>query len=53
MPLTAGIILPGVTRISLLELAREWKEFNVTERIITMEDIKKALAENRVSYVYI
>lgn len=43
-----GLILPGVTRLSLLELAREWKEFHVTERNITMAEIVEAHAENRV-----
>uniref|UniRef100_H2ZG12 Branched-chain-amino-acid aminotransferase n=1 Tax=Ciona savignyi TaxID=51511 RepID=H2ZG12_CIOSA len=48
MPLDKGIVLPGVTRSSLMELAREWNEFKVTERIITMADITKALSENRL-----
>ena len=49
MPLNAGIVLPGVTRSSLMELARSWGEFKVVERIITMKDIVNALNENRVS----
>lgn len=44
-----GLILPGITRDSILHLAREWREFKVTERPITMFEIKKALQENRVS----
>ncbi|CAD6193341.1 unnamed protein product [Caenorhabditis auriculariae] len=47
-PLHKGLILPGVTRDSLLELAREMNEFKVSERIFYMEDVKKALAENRL-----
>ena len=43
-----GLILPGVTRLSLLELAREWKEFVVTERTINMAEIVEAAAEKRV-----
>ena len=48
MPLHEGIVLPGVTRASLIELAESWGEFKVTERIITMKDIMAALDENRV-----
>ncbi|XP_078484488.1 branched-chain-amino-acid aminotransferase, cytosolic [Ciona intestinalis] len=48
MPLGEGIVLPGVTRSSLIELAHEWNEFKVTERIITMADITNALNENRM-----
>jgi len=47
-PLDAGLILPGVTRHCLLELAREWGEFKVSERPITMNDIKVALKEERL-----
>ena len=48
MPLNEGIVLPGVTRNSLLELARGWNEFKVVEKVITMKDIVTALNENRV-----
>eukprot|EP00291_Cryptomonas_curvata_P012767 CAMPEP_0172190546 /NCGR_PEP_ID=MMETSP1050-20130122/23177_1 /TAXON_ID=233186 /ORGANISM="Cryptomonas curvata, Strain CCAP979/52" /LENGTH=275 /DNA_ID=CAMNT_0012865439 /DNA_START=152 /DNA_END=976 /DNA_ORIENTATION=+ len=34
-----GIILPGVTRASILELARAWGEFRVTERRYTMAEV--------------
>ncbi|KAK9707682.1 branched-chain-amino-acid transaminase bat2 [Basidiobolus ranarum] len=37
-----GMILPGVTRDSILSLAREWNEFKVSERKITMSEIIKA-----------
>lgn len=43
-----GLILPGVTRMSLLELAREWNEFTVTERQINMAEIVEAYNEHRV-----
>lgn len=39
----------GVTRRSILELAREWGEFKVTERFVTMPEVVKAHAEGRVS----
>lgn len=43
-----GTILPGVTRDSLLTLARHWNEFIVSERKITMHQIIKASHENRL-----
>jgi branched-chain amino acid aminotransferase len=44
-----GIILPGITRNSILHLAREWGQFKVSEKIFTMHDVKKYLYEGRVS----
>jgi len=46
-----GLILPGVTRLSLLELAREWKEFRVSERSINMAEIIQAHEEKRVRII--
>lgn len=43
-----GTILPGVTRQSILDLARTWKEFDVSERKFTIHDIVKASKENRL-----
>jgi len=43
-----GLILPGVTRLSLLELAREWKEFKVVERQINMSEIIQLHKEKRL-----
>lgn len=48
-PLTRGDILPGVTRQSILELARELNEFEVNERFVTMGEIRTAAKEGRVS----
>uniref|UniRef100_A0A7M4F0B5 Branched-chain-amino-acid aminotransferase n=2 Tax=Crocodylus porosus TaxID=8502 RepID=A0A7M4F0B5_CROPO len=47
-----GIILPGVTRQSILDLARLWGEFKVSERYITMSDLTTALEENRVKEMF-
>jgi len=44
-----GLILPGITRASILELAREWNEFCVSERDMSMAEIVHLLRENRVS----
>ncbi|XP_074019690.1 branched-chain-amino-acid aminotransferase, cytosolic isoform X5 [Numenius arquata] len=47
-----GIILPGVTRQSILDLAQNWGEFKVSERYITMSDLIAALEENRVKEMF-
>ncbi|KAK6049107.1 hypothetical protein COOONC_13388 [Cooperia oncophora] len=46
--LESGLILPGVTRHSILELAREMGKVKVTERDFTMEEFRKAAKENRI-----
>jgi len=43
-----GTILPGVTRDSILSLARSWGEFKVTERKIKMGEVISARNENRL-----
>jgi hypothetical protein len=43
-----GTILPGVTRDSVLQLAKEWGEFRVSERKLTMAELTKAVDEDRV-----
>ncbi|KAJ3413748.1 branched-chain-amino-acid aminotransferase [Chytridiales sp. JEL 0842] len=43
-----GTILPGVTRASILDLARSWGEFKVTEKPITMAELTQSIAENRL-----
>jgi len=47
-PLDDGTILPGVTRDSILQLAKGWGEFKVSERKVTMPQLAKALDEGRV-----
>lgn len=47
-PLTRGDILPGVTRNSILATAREWGEFDVSERWLTMGEIQEAEKEGRL-----
>ncbi|TMS36522.1 hypothetical protein L596_003668 [Steinernema carpocapsae] len=55
-PLDKGIILPGVTRDSLLELARSWnlekERFQVVERYVTMEEIRKAIKQKRMKEMF-
>ncbi|XP_056263103.1 branched-chain-amino-acid aminotransferase, cytosolic-like isoform X2 [Pseudoliparis swirei] len=47
-----GIILPGVTRQSLLDLARSWGEFKVTERTMGMKELLGALEAGRILEVF-
>lgn len=47
-PLEMGVILPGVTRQCLLDLAKDMGEFKVSTRTFNMGDVSRALAENRV-----
>jgi branched-chain amino acid aminotransferase len=44
-----GLILPGITRASILELAREWNEFRISERDMQMAEVVHLISENRVS----
>ncbi|XP_065379960.1 branched-chain-amino-acid aminotransferase, cytosolic isoform X3 [Macaca fascicularis] len=47
-----GIILPGVTRQCILDLAHQWGEFKVSERYLTMDDLTTALEGNRVREMF-
>lgn len=51
-PLTRGDILPGVTRDSILHLARQWGEFKVSEKNVTMKQVKKAAQEGRLEEIF-
>lgn len=43
-----GTILEGVTRQSVLDLARKWGDFKVSERHYTMPELSAAIKSNRV-----
>eukprot|EP01083_Nonionella_stella_P204686 745977_1 len=43
-----GTILPGVTRRSVLELCRQWGEFDVTEKEYSLHEVTDAISEGRV-----
>ncbi|XP_074075898.1 branched-chain-amino-acid aminotransferase, mitochondrial isoform X2 [Macrotis lagotis] len=47
-----GIILPGVIRQSLLDLAQLWGEFRVSERKVSMQELLLALREGRVREIF-
>ena len=46
--LGSQLILPGVTRASIIELASKWNEFKVTEKKIPFSEFANALKEKRV-----
>ncbi|XP_053208793.1 branched-chain-amino-acid aminotransferase-like [Panonychus citri] len=47
-PLEQGVILPGITRDSILTITRDWNQFKVTERKITMDEVIKTLEQGRL-----
>ncbi|CEF70368.1 Branched-chain-amino-acid aminotransferase [Strongyloides ratti] len=46
--LDKGLILPGVTRQSLIDLAKNFSSIKVTERNFTMNELIKAIKEKRI-----
>uniref|UniRef100_A0A0N5AWF5 Branched-chain-amino-acid aminotransferase n=1 Tax=Syphacia muris TaxID=451379 RepID=A0A0N5AWF5_9BILA len=48
-PLDDGLILPGITRDSVLELVKKWDtKIKVSERFVGMPEFRQAVKENRV-----
>ncbi|XP_072327919.1 branched-chain-amino-acid aminotransferase, cytosolic isoform X1 [Scyliorhinus torazame] len=47
-----GVILPGVLRQSILDLARKWNQFKVEERSITMNKLVDAIKNNRIKEIF-
>ena len=43
-----GTILPGITRDSIIQVARELREFKVSVRSFKVQDMIKAVKENRI-----
>ncbi|XP_018496701.1 branched-chain-amino-acid aminotransferase, cytosolic [Galendromus occidentalis] len=43
-----GIILPGINRQSILDLTRDWNEFKVSEREVTMQELQERLAKGQL-----
>lgn len=46
-----GLILPGVTRRSIIELASQWEDIVVKEEVITMDRVIELNKKGRVSFV--
>lgn len=51
-PALNGLILPGITRKSLLQLARGWDEFPVVEKSFTIQQLAKGVREGRVKEIF-
>lgn len=43
-----GLILPGVTRQSIIQLCEQWKDIKVEQNIITMEQVIRLQKKGRV-----
>lgn len=43
-----GVILAGITRLSIIEIVREWGEADVIEKMIPMKEIAQAAREERL-----
>lgn len=43
-----GTVLPGVTRMSILELVRQWGDYKIVERNYTIHEVIDALNEGRL-----
>lgn len=43
-----GLILPGITRHSIIQICREWNEFKVVERVITMGELLELNRQKRL-----
>lgn len=50
-PLSSGTILPGITRDSVLNIARHWG-MEVQERPIEVSELKEAIEQNRVNELF-
>lgn len=51
-PRLSGTILPGITRDSILHLARAWGGCDVEERPVTIEEVRQANQEGRLLEVF-
>jgi len=47
-----GLILQGITRKSFLHIARDWDEFLVSERKVTIHELVKANKDGRVKEIF-
>ncbi|KAH8292723.1 hypothetical protein KR018_007187, partial [Drosophila ironensis] len=47
-PPLSGLILPGITRDSILRMTRQWGKFKVTEATITMPQVCELLNQGRL-----
>ncbi len=50
-PMLTGSILPGITRMSVLQILKDWK-YNVTERMISIEEIINAYKKGELIEIF-
>ena len=46
-PMLTGSILPGITRLSVLEILRDW-DYNVSERNVSIDEVAKAYEDGNL-----
>jgi len=51
-PLSSGVILPGVTRRSIIEMCSTWDNLKVSERKITMGEVMQANEDGRLMEMF-
>ncbi|ODM98839.1 Branched-chain-amino-acid aminotransferase, cytosolic [Orchesella cincta] len=47
-----GLIFPGVTRQSIIDLCQKWKDVQVVERNITIEEVKELLDQKKLKEMF-
>ncbi|EFP00709.1 hypothetical protein CRE_21238 [Caenorhabditis remanei] len=52
-PTDSGLLLPGITRQSVVELAKEWNLMKVSETNFTMSQLARAVQEKRVHEFFV
>ncbi len=50
-PMLTGSILPGITRMSVLQILKDWK-YNVTERMISMDEVINAYKKGELIEIF-
>lgn len=50
-PMLTGSILPGITRMSVLQILKDWK-YNVTERMISIEEVINAYKKGELIEIF-
>lgn len=48
----SGLVLPGVTRQSVVELTRSWGEFKVSEKDFTLDQMVTGMRDGRVHEIF-
>ena len=47
-----GTILPGITRYTVLDLVREWGEYKISERLISIDEVMEAAGSGRLKEAF-